>query len=450
MAGTIHIDLSRWWRRVLLIVPLALAIGVAWMGGRWFIGNAIGLKAFDFAGLQAARDFAPEDAQTHFTAALLALPEDENSPLTNYVRAVAAAPNDYRLWTNLASAYEAAGDRVRSEQALRRAVELAPSYAYPRWLLGNLLLRRAISEDDGREELNEAFAELRRASEQDASLQPQVVNLAWRFYDGDAAAVSQVLGGSPSLQNTMIDYLVNRKDARLLDDALRGWLAMNERQANQSNVANDLNNTLNNASGARLRGALYDAHRFRDALAIEKTLTASESEVNRLANGDFENTVETAGKNLFGWQITAPPQTQIQLDPSQHSSGNRSLRIIFSVSNVVVNLNSVAQTIVVEPNANYRLRFAVKTQDVRSASTPLIEVLDAGNVKNNQTSVLIKSDALENGTRDWQTVELDFTTRPTTEAIIVRLNRAACADGLCPIFGRIWYDDFELERTNRI
>ncbi len=39
------------------------------------------------------------------------------------------------------AALEQAGDFEKAEKALREAVKLAPSYAYPRWYLGNLLVR---------------------------------------------------------------------------------------------------------------------------------------------------------------------------------------------------------------------------------------------------------------------------------------------------------------------
>src|ERR1041385_6402279 len=52
----------------------------------------------------------------------------------------------------LGIAQEQAGDPAKAEQALKRAVALAPAYAYPHWYLGNLLLRN--------NRYDEAFAEL--------------------------------------------------------------------------------------------------------------------------------------------------------------------------------------------------------------------------------------------------------------------------------------------------
>src|SRR6185369_3235418 len=73
--------------------------------------------------------------ERNFSAANLAAAVDE------YRQAVEVEPNDYRYWMELGRALEATGDRDNGEKALRRAVELAPSYSNPRWQYGNLLLR---------------------------------------------------------------------------------------------------------------------------------------------------------------------------------------------------------------------------------------------------------------------------------------------------------------------
>jgi hypothetical protein len=53
---------------------------------------------------------------------------------------------------------------------------------------------------------------------------------------------------------------------------------------------------------------------------------------------------------------------------------------------------------------------------------------------------------LAQGTQDWQPVSFEFTTGPKTEAVLVRIVRVYCAEGVCPIYGKIWYDDFNFER----
>jgi hypothetical protein len=33
-----------------------------------------------------------------------------------------------------------------------------------------------------------------------------------------------------------------------------------------------------------------------------------------------------------------------------------------------------------------------------------------------------------------------------TDGIVIVLTRQPCSEGACPIFGKIWYDDFKLQR----
>ena len=69
-------------------------------------------------------------------------------------------------------ALEQAGETEKAEKALREAVKLAPSYAYPRWHLGNLLIRT--------ERYDEAFQELQRRAMQTTSstavIQPRLAS----------------------------------------------------------------------------------------------------------------------------------------------------------------------------------------------------------------------------------------------------------------------------------
>ena len=68
-------------------------------------------------------------------------------------------------------------------------MKLAPSYAYPRWYLGNLLLRT--------ERYDEGFAELRRASEANDQFATQLFNLAWQLNKDDFNALQSAVGNFP-------------------------------------------------------------------------------------------------------------------------------------------------------------------------------------------------------------------------------------------------------------
>src|SRR5207249_2929151 len=65
--------------------------------------------------------------------------------------------------------------------ALQKSIRLAPSFAQPRWQLGNLLYA------EGR--YDEAFSQLRLASRSDPTLFGEMLALAWATVNGDVAAL---------------------------------------------------------------------------------------------------------------------------------------------------------------------------------------------------------------------------------------------------------------------
>jgi Flp pilus assembly protein TadD len=92
-----------------------------------------------------AASMAPNDPLTHWRIGQVSqklLPLDQQGPaVVEYERAVSLSPYDYRFWMSLGVAQEQAGNPAKAEEALKRAIALAPAYAYPHWYLGNLLLR---------------------------------------------------------------------------------------------------------------------------------------------------------------------------------------------------------------------------------------------------------------------------------------------------------------------
>jgi hypothetical protein len=60
--------------------------------------------------------------------------------------------------------------------------------------------------------------------------------------------------------------------------------------------------------------------------------------------------------------------------------------------------------------------------------------------------VLASSAAAASGKSDWQRISLSFKTGDKTEAVKVKMVRNTCTDSpVCPIFGTVWYDDFDLK-----
>jgi len=400
---------------------------------RWYTGNTMAeYFVMDENSIQVAKtaeSLAPRDPLTHWRLAevlLKRLPPDQFAQVTaEYEEAVRLSPNDYRLWMVLGTALEQAGDTKRGEEALRQATALAPSYAYPNWYLGNLLLRTA--------RYDEGFAELRRASDADPELRPQLFNLAWQIHSEDFDGLKIAVGTTAEARAGLVLYLFGRG---LIDEGLRLWntLSESEKRANRP-------------TGFSIMNSLVATRRFHDAMRIWNELAPDESSrasTGQIMDGGFEDEITRGPEDVFGWQVKQAPQMQIGIDPAQSHTGARSLRLLFQVRSQLELIN-VSQLVAVSPNQQYDFEYYVKTEKVQSGSTPVIQILEAAN-----NSVLASSESAGTGDTDWKRVTTSFKTGPKTEAVMVRIVRGGCGDDtpVCPIFGIIWYDDFRFQRRS--
>jgi len=420
------IDVRPAWRRALVVAAALAALWGAWHGLRWCLGGTMAETARDFETAEAAVRLAPRDPLSHLALARMHrvsfLPEALPVSLREYERAAELAPNDYLIWMEAGRARGAAGDVEGGAAALRRAAELAPNYAQPRWHLGNLLLRS--------DRVDEAFAELRRAAEADPSLRPQVFNLAWQVYGQDMPAVMRAVGDSAQARAQLVAVLVGRLR---LDDALSLW----------SSLAPDAKRSQQDTGGV-LAKALFDKGRYRDSLRVQQEYSAEGAppfEAEKVTNGGFEANIPPPGTRLFDWQVASIPQARVVIDPRTRRGGERSLHVIFNAS-AQMEFRNIFQLIAVEPGARYRLSFHERAEELRSVSTPVVEVLDPSD----PSRPLASSPPLPAGTSDWRQTAVEFTAPAKAEAVLLRVGRAPCADA-CPIFGKVWYDEFDLQRS---
>lgn len=420
--------------RALLLVVGALALVCAWYAGRWYFGNTIAeftpqVEAGAMDSARTALRLAPDDPMSHWSAGQVEMkefsPEQLAAAVNHFERAVSLSPNDYRLWMDLGRAREQMGDPVGSEKAFRRAVELAPAYTYPRWYLGNLLLRQ------GRPD--EAFVELGRAGAGDKRLRPQIFSLAWRIYGEDVESVQRAVGDSAGARADLAVYLIRQER---VDEALRIWSSLSAAEKKEQRETNDA-----------LVKALVAAKRYRAVLDVSRDLapqgTASLPVAEQFFNGGFESDAAAVVAGVFGWQVNPGPEAQIAIDPRTGHQGSRSLRVVFNAPTTLA-FNNISQLVVVEPSTSYRFEGFAIARNLRTAGAPTIEIVDAADEK----STLGVSQPLSIESTDWQRVTIDFKTPEKAEAVIVRTGRASCGPKMpvCPILGLVWYDDFNLQR----
>ena len=201
----------------------------------------------------------------------------------------------------------------------------------------------------------------------------------------------------------------------------------------------------NRVVGDSLVKVLLDGKHFGRGLEIWNGIALSEAlrgKVGEILDGDFERKADPENSSFFNWQIKSGQQVQASFDDDVKHSGKQSLRLVFKArSNVEIN---VAQLVVVEPNTQYDFEGYVKTSDLKSAVTPVIEIVSA-----TTGAILITSPQAPTGFVEWQKLALTFKTDSKTEGVFIRVSRGSCEDNnLCPIFGTLWYDNFTIKRRS--
>lgn len=420
--------------KIVLILLIFAAGTWSYFAVRWYIGNTLAEnfnpQGNNFQVADMALSLAPGDPLTHWRMAQVnqkLLPLDQQAKtIAEYERAVKLSPNDYRFWMALGTAHEQAGDSVKGEQALKRAVALAPAYAYPRWYLGNLLLR------SGR--YDEAFNELRLAAEADTELQPQQFNLLWAIYGEDLEGLKKAIGPSSQTRAAFALYLLSQQR---YDNGLRLWETLSEDEKK-----------VNREAGHSMVSNLVNARRYHDAVNVWNEIAPNEryrAELGKVFDGGFEEAISYGPELAFGWQVKNAPQLQIGIDPTKSNGGARSLRLVFQVRTNLDSLN-VSQLVPVAENTEYDFECYLTTEKLVTGSAPTVQILDAAT-----GSVLVSSGQAPSGSTPWTRLAMTFKTTARMEAVLLKIVRVTCANEenlVCPIFGSVWYDDFSFKRRS--
>jgi tetratricopeptide (TPR) repeat protein len=355
----------------------------------------------------------PADAETRAVRAeVLQQLEDYPQARDEFERAVQLRPRDYYLWMLLGVTRDQNEDQDGALPALRQAAALAPSYAQPRWQLGNLLLRMG--------QLDQAFVELRRAAESNPSLWPNVDDLAWSVYGRDAGAVVRVIHPeTDTARMALALFFARHNQGAAAIDQFRSTVVKSDKKSES------------------LLDELLKAKAFPEAFEVWAHMHGVPlKDAGAIRDGGFEG-VLTVGQTGFGWQITPDlVNVTMSIDEGEHQGGARSLRLDFhGNSNPTSPL--LTQIILVKPLTNYHFGLAALSKEFVSAADPVITLIDASDPKG---AVLAQSPPLRSDPNVWREFAIDFTTNADTQAITITLAREACANNPCPAFGTVWLD----------
>lgn len=355
---------------------------------------------------------SPSNPEAHYARArLLSDDGDLAKSRDEFERALALRPRDYFLWLELGRTRDQLNDEQGAVVALREAVRLAPFHSQPRWQLGNVLLRM------GR--FDEAFAELRVAASSDPALVPALIDLAWGANREDADAVIQATNFQTTFARIALARFFIRKGA--VSEGL--VLLRSEKQAS----ATDRQTILQD---------LITSGRLKEAYELWADGTSAKA-IGSVSNGDFESPI--SNEPGFGWRVANVSNVSFMLDTNSPYRGSRSLRLDFKGSSDPSVL-LLSQLVIVQPNSRYRLNFTGRTQELVSGGPPVITVTSA----RGDAPSLAESKPLQT-TNGWQHYDLEFSSG-NADAVFIGIQRAKCAEALCPCFGSLWLDDLSLDK----
>lgn len=413
--------------RIALVFAILFALVFAWLAVRWQIGNMLAeftttTEPNGQAVAEFAAAFAPGDPMANWFLASserdIYTPEKLAASLEKYEKVVRLAPYDYRWWIELGRAREQAENDAGAEAAFLRAVALAPTYTYPHWQAGNFYLRQG--------ETDKAFAELKKAAENNPVYRQQVFSTIWDYFDKDTARLEQLAGDAPNVRSDLALFYATKERAA---DSLRVWNTLTPEQK-----------TENESDAKIIAQAFFEKKYFRSAVGFTREVgIETDAQAEKIQNAGFESSIGKENDSYFNWKVIPTEKVDVRLDPSQKRSGNRSLRIVFN-GYAAAQYYQVYQIVAVEPNAKYRLNFWLRTENLKSAGNPLIEIVNA-----NDEKPVKASEAFSDGTNEWQEMKIEFVAPPNAEGVLVRVARAFCGNQ-CPLFGSIWLDDFSISR----
>ena len=393
----------------LVLIQASARFGVSRMFARY------ALATNSIEGADQAVQLGPSDPEAHRArATILNRLQKPAEAAKSLEQATALRYRDDYLWIDLGNTREELGDTETALVALDQAVRWAPYYAHTRWQRGNLLLRMGRA--------NDAFNDLRSAALANPRYAPNLIDLAWGISRND-------------LKTT--EALLDIKDDKARIAFIR-FLARNGKGKEVIVEIRLLSAPLSTENIKEVSRLLFDAKAFNESFDL--WVPPGKFRKPLFVNPGFEDPL-VLNESGFDWIVAPQQKNRLAIDVSEKSSGAKSLQINLDGS-WTPGTPLLSQTFVVDPNTSYRLSFAVKTKDLVTGGPPLIVVNDA-----TSNQLLGKSDNFPTATTPWSKLSFDFTTVPTSQAAVIRLQRNNCDSSPCPIFGTLWLDEFSIEQT---
>jgi len=344
---------------------------------------------------------------------------DYDAGLSDFESAVNLRPTDYVLWLRLGYARYKESNFAEAEKAYEKAINLAPNYAQPRWLMGWLYFKQ--------ENFDRAFDYFNQATDIDFEYLLELLPLARTTFEDDAAIDKAIRPKSLKAKKSTALYFIGLNIASERNKAFM--------------TSEELSDDDKNMFVSRLIGQKDFPMAFAVWISKGENKNIFLSENNRILNGDFEADIDS-DEASFGWQINRRIENvDFAIDEQDAFVGSKLLEIEFEGNSNAEEL-ILSQLALVEPNQSYRLTFAASISELTSGGLPIITLTDANSGKIIGQSAVITS---TNG--KWRKYTIDVRTSDSTKAIQVGVRRNRCNSNLCPAFGFLRLDVFELKKS---
>jgi hypothetical protein len=346
--------------------------------------------------------------------------EDLSGAIRELQNAIDLRPQDFSLWLILGDLQLQNKDEEGARLAYLNSLQLAPHYSEPHRALGKLFLAQ------GR--LDDAFKEFRSAVAVNPVLLPEIIAIALDIYHNNPAAVRLAI--QPQSPSAYV-LLANA----LFDKGAVGEAVTSFRLAGVVDVA-DRRSFIDK---------LFAAKRFLEAFEVWIGWPAEDDFPRKylgvVTNYGFEKSIDFEDVG-FDWRIASDLKNiRVKVDRENPFTGISSLRIDFH-GNFTASNAAVYQIVLVEPNSKYRLNFAARTEKLKTGALPVITISDASDNR-----ILAQSTTLPADTKGWEKFTIDCTTTERTSAVVISIQRKARDGSAYPIFGRMWVDEFVLEKS---
>jgi tetratricopeptide (TPR) repeat protein len=375
--------------------------------------------------LLAAAEYFPSSGsvQGRLAARLLEVPlaegQDENAMLSQAgsaaERAASLLPRQYENHLLLATVKERQADWAAAEQAIQKALELAPHHVEVHWRAGNFWLRA--------DKLEPALKELRAVALTDPPRAPQIYSLLWDATDGQPDTLRRLAEKDDVLKVGAAQFLLSQER---VNEALQLF-----RQA-------DLTTRRTAPQSPAFLNELIAQGKVVEAQTLWLDVMGKASEPNRIWNGGFENPPRDNFRQ-FDWVMTSNQYAQIGRSADRAHSGQYALKVIFTGVDTTRLSENIHQLVTVRPGAKYQLEAYFLTTDLKSSEPVNLVVKRA-----DANTPLALSPALKAGGDLWQIVRFEFVAPADVTALKIEMQRLPRFSYDAPTTGTIWFDDLSL------